>query len=150
MRAAFVSVNLFLLLCSGDHMATSSAQGSIMHYGGPILYLIGQSLFFFALLIRRESGPLFRRTSRKPTGQHLPDSEFTSQANGRMKKDVAAEAQRVAGSDNALQVMKVTKSFNGDAVVKDVSFGVEEGSTLALLGPNGAGQYWVNACSFPS
>jgi hypothetical protein len=56
MRAAFVSVNLFSLLCTGNEPVSSSAMGDIMRYGGPITYLIFYSLFLFGVLV---SSPTF-------------------------------------------------------------------------------------------
>jgi ATP-binding cassette subfamily A (ABC1) protein 3 len=129
MRAAFVSVNLFSLLCTGDVPVPSSAQGDIMRYGGPIVYLIGQSLFYFWILVRRESGALFRRARTRASAKERSGRE-----------DVSAEAVRVAGGEDALKVMKVSKAFEGKVVVDDVSFGVQQGTMLALLGPNGAGK----------
>lgn len=71
------------------------------------------------------------------------------------KKDVAADAERALSSEDLLQVLGVTKAFNGNKVVDDVSLGVSRGMLFALLGPNGAGKtttfnmirewaYWVN------
>lgn len=39
-----------------------------------------------------------------------------------------------------LEISGVTKHFGGIAAVKDIGFGVEEGSIVALIGPNGAGK----------
>jgi len=39
-----------------------------------------------------------------------------------------------------LELSGVTKHFGGIAAVKDIGFGVTEGSILALIGPNGAGK----------
>lgn len=71
------------------------------------------------------------------------------------KKDVAADAEGALSSEDLLQVLGVTKAFNGNKVVDDVSLGVSRGMLFALLGPNGAGKtttfnmirewaYWVN------
>jgi ATP-binding cassette subfamily A (ABC1) protein 3 len=143
MRAAFVSVNLFSLLCTGDEIVSASALGDIMRYGGPIAYLIGLCGFYFWILVRRESGALFRRARSRAAG-----------AKDGARADVGAEAARVAGSEDALKVMKLSKSFEGKAVVEDVSFGAELGTTLALLGPNGAGKTttfnMIRACGRPA
>jgi ATP-binding cassette, subfamily A (ABC1), member 3 len=139
MRAAFVSVNLFSLLCAGDEPATPSTFGDIMRYGGPIVYLIGQCFVYFAILVRRESGALFRRATRKVQA-HAVVKEGPEGEAKRWREDVAAEARRVADAEDALRVMKVSKAFEGKEAVDDVSFGANEGTTLALLGPNGAGK----------
>jgi ATP-binding cassette subfamily A (ABC1) protein 3 len=52
MRAAFVSVNLFSLLCTGNEPVGTSALGDIMRYGGPITYLIFYIFFLFGVLVR--------------------------------------------------------------------------------------------------
>lgn len=40
----------------------------------------------------------------------------------------------------ALDVSHLTVAFDGHAVLRDLSFGVETGSTLAIIGPNGSGK----------
>ena len=39
-----------------------------------------------------------------------------------------------------LEISGITKHFGGLAAVKDIGFGVNEGSIVALIGPNGAGK----------
>ena len=39
-----------------------------------------------------------------------------------------------------LETQKLSVSFNGQEVLKDVSFSVNEGDVLAIIGPNGAGK----------
>lgn len=56
------------------------------------------------------------------------------------KEDVAADAEGALGSEDLLQVLGVTKAFNGTKVVDDVSLGVSRDMLFALLGPNGAGK----------
>ncbi|MFQ6056902.1 MAG: ATP-binding cassette domain-containing protein, partial [Methanosarcinales archaeon] len=41
---------------------------------------------------------------------------------------------------NAIELIKVSKSYNGKEVIKDISFSVELGEIFGLLGPNGAGK----------
>ncbi len=42
--------------------------------------------------------------------------------------------------NNVLEVANLSKSFNGNRVVNDVSFQVEAGDVFGFLGPNGAGK----------
>jgi ABC-type uncharacterized transport system ATPase subunit len=39
-----------------------------------------------------------------------------------------------------IEVQNLTKTFNGKAVLKDISFKVKEGEIFGYLGPNGAGK----------
>ena len=41
---------------------------------------------------------------------------------------------------STLKITKISKSYKGRQVVKDVSFDVESGQVVGLLGPNGAGK----------
>jgi ABC-2 type transport system ATP-binding protein len=41
---------------------------------------------------------------------------------------------------SVIEVSRLTKSYDGEVVVDDVSFAVEEGEIFAILGPNGAGK----------
>ena len=43
-------------------------------------------------------------------------------------------------SANTLEVYKVSKSFGGNMVVRDISFSVGAGEILGMVGPNGAGK----------
>jgi ATP-binding cassette subfamily A (ABC1) protein 3 len=56
------------------------------------------------------------------------------------RQDVAAEARAVACSNDALYLRHLTKSFHGNKVVDDVSYGVARDTIFAMLGPNGAGK----------
>jgi ATP-binding cassette subfamily A (ABC1) protein 3 len=140
MRAAFVSVNLFSLLCQGDSPAQTNEMGDIMRFGGPIVYLIGQILFYFAILVWKDAGAALRKVKKGKT-QVVPAGLSDDSAEKRVRRDdVREEEVRVADSEDILKVMKVSKSFDGKRVVDDVSFGAERGTMLALLGPNGAGK----------
>jgi hypothetical protein len=128
-----VSVNLFSLLCTGDTPVPSRALGKMELYGGPITYLILWSLILFGILVWVDSGSILPR--RRPTSL-----ETEGEAKREVPADVVEEARLVANSSDALRVLEVTKSFGGDAVVDDVSFGVSKDTIFALLGPNGAGK----------
>ena len=140
MRTAFVSVNMFSLLCSGGGVISPSAYANIKRYGGPILYLIVYSFVLFAILVWVDSGSILPRnvSNRKIRAQHSavhPDEEKE------LKEDVMDEAKAVAVSDDPLRVLGVSKAFGrGKKVVDGVSLGVGRGTIFALLGPNGAGK----------
>lgn len=133
MRAAFLSVNLFGLLCDGPDTYSTTSFSSITRFGGPIAYLIPYTLVLFSILVRYDSGPLFFRRPRK-TSPLAPSGSKPALS------DVTDEAQRVASSEDSLRVLQVSKVYNRQKVVDNVSFGVPEGAVMALLGPNGAGK----------
>jgi len=127
---------LFSLLCNGDEIVTSASLGSIKRYGGPILYLLVEMVIFLAVLVWVDSGS---RTIRRRNGR---GSEVSSGAasTSSSKEDVIAAAENVAISDDLLRVLNISKMYNGNQVVDDVSFGVGKNTVFALLGPNGAGK----------
>ncbi|KAF2458915.1 putative ABC transporter [Lineolata rhizophorae] len=139
LRAFFVSLNLFSILCSGSPPHIASYAGSIKLYGGPIVYLIGQSLFLFGLLVWADHGfaSTFFRRSRA-----APDPEATDT----YEKEVSDETARVTHSTtDGLRVLHLNKTYRSRAygkvrAVSDLSFGVRKGEVFALLGSNGAGK----------
>ncbi|KZT22614.1 hypothetical protein NEOLEDRAFT_1071005 [Neolentinus lepideus HHB14362 ss-1] len=144
LRACFVSVNLFSLLCNGTRPVTASSTGDIMRYGGPILYLFIYGFILFGVLVWVDSGSAIRRlipALRKTRARTQQMTQFngTSAQSG---EDVLVETKTVETSDDALRVLHVVKAFGQtrDPVVNDVSFGVSNDTVLALLGPNGAGK----------
>ncbi len=42
--------------------------------------------------------------------------------------------------EKTVEVSHVTKSFNRQSIVKDISFDIEPGEIFGLIGPNGAGK----------
>lgn len=116
-------------------------MGTIITFGGPILYLVIYGLILLAILVWVDSGSIFpRRLSASRQQQilsHLPDGQASC---SEAKKDVAAEAKSVSVSNDLLRVLHITKSFSGNKVVDDVSLGVSRDTTFAMLGPNGAGK----------
>jgi ATP-binding cassette subfamily A (ABC1) protein 3 len=125
-----VSIDLFSLLCSGG-VVTSSNLGDIERYGGVLLYLIIYGLVLFGILVWVDSGSILLRLRRAPA---------RSDSTRKVIPDVVAEEKSVSKSNDSLRVLQVTKSFGGNVVVDDVSFGVSKETIFALLGPNGAGK----------
>jgi ATP-binding cassette subfamily A (ABC1) protein 3 len=116
-------------------------MGTIITFGGPILYLVIYGLILLAILVWVDSGSIFpRRLSASRQQQilsHLQDGQASC---SEAKKDVAAEAKSVSVSNDLLRVLHITKSFSGNKVVDDVSLGVSRDTIFAMLGPNGAGK----------
>ena len=139
LRSAFVSVNLFSLLCDGSTPVTTSSMGDIMRYGGPILYLFVQGFALLGILVWADSGSIIPRRFLKTHKQQVRLDENLA-ANEISRQDVAKEARAVAQSSDALRVLHVTKTFDGNRVVDDVSFGIPGDVIFAMLGPNGAGK----------
>lgn len=141
LRASFVSVNLFSLLCDGSEPVTTSSLGDISRYGGPILYLFLYAFVLFGILVWVDSGSIIvRKLSQFRKSRPGPDAAAGSaKAPGR---DVDDEAEKVTSSADALRVMNVVKAFGSvdNRVVDNVSFGVSKDTIFALLGPNGAGK----------
>ncbi|KMU83259.1 ATP-binding cassette sub-family A member 7 [Coccidioides immitis H538.4] len=130
-RSMFTALNIFSTLCRGKEVA--SYPGEIKLYGGPILYLVLQSIFLFGLLIWWDSGPVLRRF-RKETKEEDPEEDLSGD------EDLNNELTRVSSSSDGLRVLHLTKSFGKFVAVQDVTFGVARGEVFALLGPNGAGK----------
>ncbi|CDO76478.1 hypothetical protein BN946_scf184615.g4 [Trametes cinnabarina] len=147
LRASFVSVNLFSLLCDGSHPVTASSLGDISRYGGPILYLFIYGFVLFAILVWVDSGSLLpqkmirgrKGTPRRPAEPAAGGAVVPGRVAG---KDVDDEATVVTHSADALRVLNIVKAFGktSNRVVDNVSFGVSHDTIFALLGPNGAGK----------
>ncbi|CAK4029999.1 ABC transporter [Lecanosticta acicola] len=133
LRALLLTFNEFSLLCRGDQVASYPGETTV--YGGPILYLILQSLFLLLVLVWVDSGwkpKLFARGGHRPTDAE----EEVEDVDG----EVYREAARVDTCKDELKVKHVSKAFGSNVAVQNVSFGVPHGDTFALLGPNGAGK----------
>ncbi|KAI0396604.1 ABC transporter [Xylariaceae sp. FL0594] len=135
-RTLFVALNLFSTTCDGEQLRSN--PGSILAYGGPILYLILQSLILFAFLLWHDSGAgntILNRITQKAVKSNNDGSASD--------EEVANELVRITTdgeSDDGLRVLHLTKSFGKFTAVDNVSFGVRHGEVFALLGPNGAGK----------
>ena len=137
LRASFVSVNLFSLLCDGNTNLSTKAIDVITKFGGPITYLIVYILVLFAFLVWFDSGSKLPRlvSARETHASRKGDDRI-------LPEDVRSETEKVLNSSDPLRVMRVNKTFTGTSTpaVDDVSFGVPQNTVLALLGPNGAGK----------
>ena len=131
-RAFFVALNLFSTTCEGTQLA--SYPGGIKYYGGPILYLILQTIALFAFLIWHDSSSLWTRL--RGTGQLPPAADETIVGD----EKVIEELNRVNTSNDCLRVIHVTKSFGKNTAVENLTFGIARDEVFALLGPNGAGK----------
>ncbi|XXG95904.1 hypothetical protein Hte_002180 [Hypoxylon texense] len=135
-RTMFLALNLFSVTCDGDQI--QSNPGSLIAYGGPILYLVLQSVLLFGFLLWHDSGSgraLFNRFTQKA----VPSSQDSAVSD----EEIANELVRVTSSpqeSDGLRVLHLTKSFGKNTAVDNVTFGVQHGEVFALLGPNGAGK----------
>ena len=133
-RALFASLNIFSILCDGHSIA--SYPGKITLYGGPILYLILQSIFLFGILLWYDSGSIWTRVRRKAHKNSDKEEGLES-----VEDEILSEVKRVSVStSDGLRAIHLTKAFGNNVAVKDVTFGVQRGEVFALLGPNGAGK----------
>lgn len=140
LRAAYVSVNLFSLLCNGRDPVTTSSLGDISRYGGPIAYLFVYGFILFGILVWVDSGSFLPRRIATFRSRHSRGS--SAPGDGTLREDVKIESEAVMTSSDSLRVLRIVKSFDGakDRVLDDVSFGVGKDTVFALLGPNGAGK----------
>ncbi|KAF5621617.1 ABC transporter [Fusarium tjaetaba] len=136
LKALFISTNLFSTACDGNSL-TENPSG-ILYYGGPILYLILQSLIFFGLLIWLDTGTagaslrgLFRGGDKAESDEEHVDEDII---------DEREKVTRNEGHEHGLRIMHLTKSFRDNIAVDNVTFGIKRGEVFALLGPNGAGK----------
>ncbi|PTB64675.1 P-loop containing nucleoside triphosphate hydrolase protein [Trichoderma citrinoviride] len=128
-RALMVGQNIFSTTCDNDRLQPNPA--AMVAYGGPLLYLILQAIFWFSIVIWIESG----------AGRYAPEKAKSSPEID--DPEIAEELVRVDGPDGAsdgLRVVHLTKAFGKNTAVDNITFGVEHGEVFALLGPNGAGK----------
>ncbi|TQV92671.1 ABC transporter [Cordyceps javanica] len=128
-RALMVALNVFSTTCDG--FALRSNPGAMKAYGGPLVYLIVQCIFWFSMVVYFESSDGKYKTGKPQYSEDTDDPE------------VAAEEVRVDGpgeETDGLRVVHLTKAFGNMTAVDNVTFGVGHGEVFALLGPNGAGK----------
>lgn len=130
-----MGLNSYIIRCRGTEMVTN--PGSIYAFGGPIMLLIFQVIGLFLLLLWIE-GSSFSWLPKRSKALHARDNEKGGSSG---RPDVDAETTRVESSESdLLRMIHVTKRFETNTAVDDVSLGLREGEILALLGPNGAGK----------
>ncbi|KAK4069218.1 hypothetical protein Trihar35433_5797 [Trichoderma harzianum] len=128
-RTLMVGQNIFSTTCDNDQLRANPA--AMTAYGGPLLYLILQAIFWFSIVVWIESG----------AGRYAPEKAKKSPEVD--DPEVADELLRVDGPDgesDGLRIAHLTKAFGKNTAVDNVTFGVEHGEVFALLGPNGAGK----------
>ena len=132
LRGLLVSLNEFSILCRGKEVVSYPAEITV--YGGPILYLVLQSVILFCVVIIADSGYVPPFISRR--FKNFSDPESTRPVG----PDVHAEASRTESSEDPLRVLHLSKSFRSNEAVQDLSFGIQRNEVFGLLGPNGAGK----------
>lgn len=133
-RTIFVALNIFSTLCHGHQIA--SYPGEITLYGGPILYLLMQSVVLFGVLLWWDSSSLWARLRTKKHKSTDTEDDLET-----LDDEISAEIQRTTSSTtDGLRVLHATKAFGSNVAVQDITFGVKRGEVFALLGPNGAGK----------
>nr|POF14042.1 retinal-specific atp-binding cassette transporter [Quercus suber] len=138
MRALMVSLNVYAISCNGSNLATN--PGDINLFGGPILYLVLQTLVLIAFLVFWESG-----CSLEAFGIHIRSHAHKLPAKDQEKdsdagSDAIEDFNRLSDANFGLRVEHISKTFGSNRAVNDVSFGVLPSEKFALLGPNGGGE----------
>lgn len=128
-RTLFVALNLFSTTCDGEEIRSN--PGSLLAYGGPILYLILQSIVLFGILLWYDSGAgltFFNRITQR---------SITTKSDGNASdEEIAIELNRVTSTPqdqdaDGLRVLHLTKTFGKFTAVDNVTFGVQHGEVFA-------------------
>ncbi|KAK1579832.1 ABC transporter [Colletotrichum navitas] len=135
-RAMFLALNLFSTACDGRQLASN--PGGILQYGGPILYLLLQSIGLFCILLWADSGSVGTSVRRLLHRRYHDETEDANSSDEEVTKEVARVTTQ--SSDDGLRVIHLTKTFGKNTAVDNVSFGIQRSQVFALLGPNGAGK----------
>lgn len=137
-RALFVSMNLLSTLCRGTPPRMATYPGEMRLYGAPIVYLLGQSVIMFSIIMIHDHGwasNWFKRT--------IPAKDSENQET--REKEVSDEIERVATATNGLRAQHLTRAYKSRTqgnltAVDDLTLGVKKGEVFAVVGPNGAGK----------
>lgn len=137
-RALLIAMNMFSSLCRGAPPRMATYAGEIKLYGAPVLYLIGQSLVMFLILMIVDHKWAARWFTKKIPRKDAEDQETK-------EKEVSDEIERVANATDGLRVQNLTRAFKSrkfgtQTAVDDLTFGVKKGEVFAVVGPNGAGK----------
>ncbi|OLL24099.1 ABC transporter A family member 2, partial [Neolecta irregularis DAH-3] len=131
-RAFYVAINGFQARCVNEDDLPSNFGGDWRLYGSCFFYLIVQSVVYFIFLVWNDVSS-FHFSRRR---QQTPDHEKSIIS----KNFDAEEIRLLGGSDDALQVIQLSKSFGKLKAVDNVTFGVQQGECLVICGPNSAGK----------
>lgn len=137
-RSLIISMNLFNSLCRDNPPRIATYPGEFKLFGAPILYLIGQSLIMFGILMtvdHKWAANWFGRKVKRTDSEDQPTRE----------KEVSDEIDRVANATDGLRVQHLTRNYKSKTqgpitAVEDLTFGVQKGEVFAVVGPNGAGK----------
>ncbi|ORY19028.1 ABC transporter domain-containing protein [Clohesyomyces aquaticus] len=137
-RAMIVAMNMFSSLCRGSPPRMASYPGEIGLYGAPIVYLLGQSLVMFGILMIVDHG-WAATWFQKPAKARDSEDQLTRE------KEVSEEIDRVQHATDGLRVQHLTRAFKSRryglvTAVDDLTLGVKKGEVFAVVGPNGAGK----------
>lgn len=136
LRTLLLGLNQSQLLCRDQSFITY--PGEITVYGGPILYLLLQSVAFYVFLVWHDGSQLEFIRIISPTSTSSSDSE--KDASTGLDPLVTKEVYDTEHTTAELQVLHVTKKFGKHVSIDDITFSVPIGNVFALLGPNGAGK----------
>ena len=139
LRATMLSLNLFGVLCSHLPAGGLAHPSGMETYGGPILYLVIQSVLLFSFLVWQDYGFSLGNWRRIPNPVCRDEEDSKTR-----EKEVIEEEERVVSSTDGLRVLHLSKVYRSGMfgklhAVDDLSFGVKHGEVFGLLGPNGGG-----------
>ncbi|ANB15377.1 ATP-binding cassette multidrug transporter PDR5 [Sugiyamaella lignohabitans] len=143
-RALFVCLNLFGVICHQNGSGRISYLGDIVAYGGPILYMILQIFVLFFALLWWESGKFRINLKSKNSAALSKFGETYEGTTADVSKETDFVDQYPETYEDGLRLSHVHRVFGGkkstNHVLNDVTFGVRNGECFVLLGPNGAGK----------